>query len=226
MSNDRSQSSAPRREADLTTDIVQREAPDTLDRATACMQQGGVLLVPTDTVYGLAVLPNMPSSVERLFVIKSRPGSVNLPIMVADATQLGGLGAKVSEAAKTLLNSEFVPGALTLVFGIDKQRAPDWLKHRGEIAVRIPDDPFLLQLISCTGPILATSANRHGFDTPTVVEEILQQLEQQPDLAIDGGSVDTVPSTLVNCNVNPVRIERVGVIPVDEIERVLHDQQR
>ncbi|MEP1209324.1 MAG: L-threonylcarbamoyladenylate synthase [Rhizobiaceae bacterium] len=209
----------------MTTDIVQRDATDALGQAAECMQQGGVLLLPTDTVYGLAVLPTMPNSVERLFAIKSRPGSVNLPIMVADAAQLDALGAMVSEAAKTLLDSDFVPGALTLVFGIDQQRAPDWLKHRNEIAVRIPDDRFLLQLIGHTGPILATSANRHGFDTPAVVDQILQQLELQPDLAIDGGSVATVPSTLVNCNVIPVKIERVGVIPADEIERVLHDQQ-
>ena len=209
----------------MTKDIVPRDSDEAMDGAVKNLESGGVILVPTDTVYGLAVLPTMPESVERLFAIKSRPGSVNLPIMVADSEQLEDLGAVVNASAKALLGSEFVPGALTLVFGISADDAPDWLKHRDEIAVRIPDDPFLLDLIRRTGPILATSANRHGFDTPAEVAGILDQLELQPDYVIDGGSVNTVPSTLVNCNADPIAIERVGVIPVEEIERVLNEQQ-
>ena len=135
------------------------------------------------------------------------------------------MNSVVNASAKALLGTKYVPGALTLVFGIKADGAPDWLKHRDEIAVRIPDDAFLLDLIRKTGPILATSANRHGFDTPSEVADILDQLELQPDLAINGGSVNTVPSTLVNCNADPVIIERVGVIPVEDIERVLNEQQ-
>ncbi len=208
----------------MTTEISQRHAINAMADAEACLHDGGVLLVPTDTVYGLVVLPTMPLSVARLFAIKSRPGSVNLPIMVADVAQLEALGVDVSLPARKLLQSEFVPGALTLVFGINANTAPDWLKQRKEIAVRIPDDDFLLELIGRTGPVLATSANRHGFDTPALIIDILDQLEMQPDLAIDGGSVDTVPSTLVNCNVEPVAIERIGVVPESEIDRVLNGQ--
>ena len=208
----------------MQTPVYDRNAPQALNAAATGLTEGGVIVVPTDTVYGLAVLPTFPESVKRLFAIKSRPDSVNLPIMVAGIEQLDSLGAKISPSAKTLLESGYVPGALTLVFGIDAARAPDWLKHRDEIAVRIPDDAFLLSVIRQTGPILATSANRHGQDTPPVVAGILEQLELKPDLAIDGGSIDTVPSTLVNCNVDPVKIERVGVIPAAEIERVLNDQ--
>jgi L-threonylcarbamoyladenylate synthase len=204
--------------------IHHRDTPAALDEAASNLSAGGVILVPTDTVYGLAVLPTKPDSVARLFAIKSRPDSVNLPIMVAGIEQLDGLGAIISPSAKRLLQSGYVPGALTLVFGIDRTRAPEWLEHRDEIAVRIPDDAFMLSLIQRTGPILATSANRHGQGTPPVVGEILEQLEMQPDLAIDGGSVATIPSTLVNCNADPVKIERVGVIPADEIDRVLNDQ--
>ena len=204
--------------------IHYRDAPEALSAAARSLTEGGVILVPTDTVYGLALLPTESDSVARLFAIKSRPDSVNLPIMVADIEQLDGLGAIISESAKKLLESGYVPGALTLVFGIDPVRTPEWLKHRDEIAVRIPDDAFLLSVIRQTGPILATSANRHGQGTPPVVAEILAQLELQPSLAIDGGSVDIIPSTLVNCNADPVKIERVGVIPATEIERVLNDK--
>ena len=205
----------------MTVKILHNQSPDALREAADCLQSGGVIVVPTDTVYGLAVLPQDAAPVERLFALKARPDSVNLPVMVANLRQLVQLGARISDAAEKLMNSPYVPGAVTLVFGIDQDKAPDWLKHRDEFAVRIPDDKFLLSLIEEVGPIHATSANRHGAPTPSKLPEILEQLAADPDLAIDGGTVDTIPSTLVNCNMDPVQIERVGVIPVSDIEKVL-----
>lgn len=203
------------------TRVLDNKSSEALGIAAESLRAGGVIVVPTDTVYGLAVLPSDPAPVERLFAIKSRPDSVNLPVMVANMQQLQALGARISPSAEKLMNSQFVPGAVTLVFGIDRDKAPDWLKHRDEFAVRIPDDAFLLSLIETVGPIHATSANRHGSPTPSELPDILAQLEIAPDLAVDGGTIDTIPSTLVNCNVDPVKIERVGVVPVSEIERVL-----
>ena len=125
-----------------------------------------------------------------------------------------------------LLDSPLVPGALTLALGVDRQASPEWLQNREEIAIRIPDDRFLLQLINKVGPILATSANRHGNPTPNELAAILEQLAMPPDLAIDGGVIDTVPSTLVNCHSQPVKIEREGVISSATIDRILHAQSR
>lgn len=206
----------------MELDILQGADDLTLEKAVSCLNEGGVILVPTDTVYGLAVLPSHPDSVNRLFDIKARPDTVNLPIMVANAGQLAGLGAIVSDKARALLNSSYIPGAVTLVFGLDQDTAPGWLAGRDEIAVRLPNDQLVLNIIARTGPILATSANRHGLPTPNNCSEILEQLESTPDLAIDGGEIDTVPSTVVNCNVMPPTIERVGVVSEAEINEVWH----
>ncbi len=116
------------------TEILDRNDPDTLNRTVECLNRAGVVLVPTDTVYGLAVLPTHSASVERLFAIKSRPASVNLPVMVAHSGQLTDLGAEIGSAAGKLLDSALVPGALTVVldfhppglrFGLqDAKRSP------------------------------------------------------------------------------------------------------
>lgn len=204
------------------TKILDRGDVTALASLVDCLMEGGVAVVPTDTVYGLAVLPSQAPSVQRLFAIKARPANVNLPVMVASVEQLQLLGAELSNNAQKLLTSCFIPGALSLVLGVKPGATPDWLNGRDEIAVRIPDDPFLLEVIGQTGPILATSANRHGNPTPDNVADVLAQLELSPDLAINGGKVATIPSTLVNCRVDPPIIERSGVVSAEEVGGVIH----
>ncbi len=187
----------------------------------ASLQQGGVVVVPTDTVYGLAVSPGFPASVERLYELKQRPRHMNLPIMVADIAAMEDLGVKISTAARRLLESDYVPGALTVAIGFKNGPLVPWLEGREEVAIRIPNDERLLAVLRATGPLLVTSANASGQDTPKNVGEILEQLNGQPDLAIDGGEIKTIPSTIVNCRLNPPKVEREGVIPTAEIEAIL-----
>jgi len=208
----------------MTMETLNATIAGLLRRTVDCLQQGGVVLLPTDTVYGLAVLPDQETAIARLFDIKSRPISVNLPVMIANLQQLTAIGAEINPSARRLLESELMPGALSVILAINTSRAPAWLKHREEIAVRMPDDAFLLSLISETGPILATSANRHGCNTPSLLENILVQLEHKPDLAIDGGQVNTIPSTVVNCRYDPPTLERAGVVPAEEIDRIVNDR--
>ena len=96
-----------------------------------------------------------------------------------------------------------------------------WLEGRDEIAVRIPDDERLLAILRATGPLLVTSANAHGSGTPETLAGALSQLDGAPDLAIDGGLLQVVPSTLVNCRREPPVVEREGAIPAREIEEIL-----
>jgi L-threonylcarbamoyladenylate synthase len=152
--------------------------------------------------------------------MKRRPLSRNLPIMVASADQAGELGADVTAPAKRLL-AAFSPGPLTLALRLDPQTAPDWLAERDEIAVRIPDDPLLLEVLRTVGPLLVTSANLHAQETPESMRQVLDQLDGEPDLALDGGVRATVPSTLVNCNLANPAVERVGAVPADQIAKVL-----
>jgi L-threonylcarbamoyladenylate synthase len=185
------------------------------------LRDGGIVLLPTDTVYGLAVHPEHGAgSLARLFAMKRRPLSRNLPIMVASADQAAALGARVTAPARRLL-AAFSPGPLTLALGLDAALAPDWLAGRDEIAIRIPDDPLLLDVLRQAGPLLVTSANLHAQETPESMHQVLDQLDGAPDLALDGGVRATVPSTLVNCNLPAPAVERVGAVPAEQIATVL-----
>lgn len=187
------------------------------------LQQGGVVVVPTDTVYGLAVSPDFPDSVERLYELKQRPRHMNLPIMVADIAAMEALGVAINERARRLLESEYVPGALTVAIGFVDQPTVPWLEGREEVAIRIPNDERLLEVLRQSGPLLVTSANASGQNTPKNVGEILEQLNGTPDVAIDGGEIKTIPSTIVNCRLDPPVVEREGVIPTEEIERLIKE---
>lgn len=191
------------------------------DSIVECLENGGVVLLPTDTVYGLAVSPKFDESIDRLFALKRRPRNVNLPIMVASESELEPLGFEVSESARRLLRSPLIPGSLTLAMGFSSDYRPAWLAGRDEAAVRIPNDERLLSVLRKTGPLLVTSANAHSAETPDNVADILAQLDGAPDLSIDGGTLRTTASTLVNCRVDPPRIERIGVVPESEVLKYL-----
>jgi L-threonylcarbamoyladenylate synthase len=188
-----------------------------------CLENGGVVLLPTDTVYGLAVSPNFDESIDRLFALKRRPRTVNLPIMVASDDELESLGFKISESARRLLRSPLIPGSITLALGFSSDYRPPWLAGRDEAAIRIPNDEQLLAVLRKAGPLLVTSANAHSADTPDNVQDILAQLDGAPDLAVDGGRLKTTASTLVNCRVDPPVIERLGVVPESEVLRYLNE---
>lgn len=194
-----------------------------VDRAAECLLAGGVVLLPTDTVYGLAVHPEHDDAVTRLFAIKGRPRSVNLPVMVSSGDQIPALGGVVNVAADALLRSKYVPGALTIAVGTSPQRLVPWLHGRVEFAIRIPDDERMLAIIKKTGPLLVTSANLHAQAVRESVTEILSTLTVVPDLVIDDGIRDTVPSTLVNCRLVPPVVERVGAVSEAEIEAILNE---
>ena len=191
------------------------------EELVACLRGGGVVLVPTDTVYGLAVQPGNADAIERLFKLKNRPPERQLPVMVASAQHVAALGVTISRAAQKLLHSPFVPGALTIAFGFGEGVRPAWLDGRDEVAVRIPNHARMLAILRGAGPLFVTSANAHGQQTPSETAAILAQLHGAPDLVIEGGTIGVVPSTLVNCRREPPAIEREGVVTRTMLEPYL-----
>lgn len=188
-----------------------------IEEIATCLREGGVIVIPTDTVYGLAVKPGDEAAAQRLYDLKSRPPRLNLPIMVASKEDIEKLGVEVNETAAKLLKSPFMPGALTLIMGFKNDDRASWLEGRDEVAIRIPNDEQLLAVLRKTGALLVTSANKSGNPTPTIISEILNELNGKPDLAIDGGTVEVIPSTIINCRTNPPKIEREGKIPAAEL---------
>lgn len=190
-----------------------------------CLSGGGVVLLPTDTVYGLAASPEHDEAVKKIFELKQRPLTSNLPIMVSSVENLAGFGVDLHPAAMRLFRSTFVPGDLTIVLGFAPEPLLPWLKNRYECAIRIPNNEWLLAILQATGPLLVTSANSHGTSvTPNNVDEILSSLYGTPDLVVDGGIIENIPSTIVNCRLNPPVIERTGRIPYDELFKLLNDE--
>ena len=102
---------------------------------------GGVALLPTDTVYGLAAHPEHPSAQEKIFTLKKRPQSLNLQILLPLETHPAKLGAFVPETANALLDDDALRPLVTMVLRLDSARKPQWLAHRDEAGFRIPNDP-------------------------------------------------------------------------------------
>ena len=190
------------------------------------LQNGGVVLIATDTVYGLAALPTDEKAVEKIYSLKNRPRDMFLPIMVADMHDLELIGLEINSNAKKIFESNLVPGAVTFVLGFkDDSLKPYWLESRDEIATRIPDNALLLSVLKETGPLLVTSANKHGQPvTQAKVEDILKELSGTPDLVIEDGEGKDVPSTIINCRHNPPVIERYGMISEDVINYILTNE--
>ncbi len=229
--------------------IVPAGAGDALDEADARMEAdadadaemeaatallgGRVVVVPTDTVYGLAALPTSDAAVRSVYRIKQRPRELLLPVLAARIEDVRGLGVKVTAAAEAFA-AGWWPGPLTMAFGFDEGAArPDWLATRTEVAVRVPDHELLRRILARTGPLFVTSANPHGAPTPVTASAVVAALRGSPEaahavaLVVDGGRLTEVPSTLVNVNVNvagagdrPV-VEREGAVPTSALEAVL-----
>lgn len=194
-----------------------------VDYSAELLRDNGVILTPTDTVYGLICLPTSDIAIKKIFEMKRRPINLHLPIIVADWQQAESeLPIAWNQSAQRLAD-KFWPGALTLACGIKKNDVK-WLEGRVEIGIRVPDHIYIQKLARRMGPLLMTSANKHGENTPHTIEGALGNLAIAPSLAIDGGLLSGTPSTLVNVNLPEPTVERVGYIPKSEIERVVYNE--
>jgi L-threonylcarbamoyladenylate synthase len=191
-------------------------------RAVHALRRGGVVLLPTDTVYGLAVVPGNPDAMNRVYALKGRPEDKNLPVIVSGEDQVTALGVDWTASAAALA-ARWWPGALTLALGFCDAPRPGWLAGRDEVAVRCPDATFLLEVASVCGPLLVTSANAHGAPTPASAADAAADLDGRVDLVVDGGELHGAPSTLVNVRRTPPVVERVGRIAMPEIAEVVGD---
>lgn len=193
----------------VKTRLLPADAPGAVEEAAAALARGELVAFPTDTVYGLAAGHD---HVDRLFVAKDRPKEKRIPVLLSDAANLEA-SALVTPAAR-LLAQRFWPGPLTLVLVRPR---------RGTQAFRVPDHAVARRLIAASGGGLpVTSANRSGQPDGKDAHEVLAQLDGRIALVLDGGPVTGgVPSTVVDCTTNELRILREGAITAAQIERAL-----
>lgn len=195
-------------------------SPHIIEQAVACIQTGGVLAIPTDSFYALAVGIFQPAALERVLAIKGDRDHKPFPVLISDPSQLNPLVNEVPDLAKKLMQ-QFWPGLLTLVLKANSQMAPVLMSESGIIGVRQPNDSRVLELLKQTGPLTGTSANLTGQAPAQSVEEVIQQLGSEIDLILDGGQTPGgQPSTVLQ--VEPeLRIFRQGNIPLSAIQNVL-----
>jgi len=190
-----------------------------VERTAQILLSGGVGIIPTDTVYGLAALAAHDGAVKRLLEIKERPAGKPLPVQiskVADAHRL----TFADEPDAVALMEKFWPGPLTLV--LRRREGIDLPFQEGEsLGLRMPDNDFCLQLIETAGFLAVPSANRSGEPPPASVEEVAREIVGLVDFVIDGGARGGgVESTVVDLT-GVLRVLREGAVTREEIERAL-----
>jgi L-threonylcarbamoyladenylate synthase len=203
---------------------VDTESPDpaAVRRAAAELKAGGLVIFPTETVYGLAADALNEDAVRLAYEAKGRPEGQPLPVQIADVEQLGLITARVPDVAAKLIEKYF-PGPLTIVLPRSAVLPELVTAGRPSVGVRMPDHPVALALIRETGgPIIATSANISGKPEPKTADEAVGYLGRSVRVVLDAGPARIgSPSTVVDVTVTPPRIVRVGAVPVKELQDLI-----
>lgn len=196
--------------------------PEHIREAAEAIRKGGLVICPTETVYGLFADAYNIEAVQRVFDAKGRAATAALPVQVGDTAGMEEVALELSESAKRLAE-RFMPGPITLILRKNPEM-PDIVTAGGDtVGVRIPDHPVALALLrEIRLPLVATSANRSGEQEPKDADEAVRQLGEAVDIVLNAGPTTFgVASTVVDTMVNPPRILREGAIPVEEIRKVI-----
>ncbi len=182
------------------------------------IQRGGVIIFPTETIYGLGCDATNESAVQRLLDIKGRSGQLYKPppVLIAGKAQLDLLVETVPEGAQELMEQHW-PGALTLVLPARKNLSSLLTGDSLNIGVRETGHAMARALCEQSGvPIIATSANFTGATgraaAPQILDDIQQELKNKVDAVIEGGALNGAPSTVIDCTTMPFRVLRQGAI--------------
>jgi L-threonylcarbamoyladenylate synthase len=204
----------------MRTEIIPADHPIALPHAVDILRNGGLVVFPTDTVYGLATLPYREEFVERLFVVKGRNSARAIAVLIGDASDLSKVSVSPKVSALRLAK-HFWPGPLTLI--VPRHPAlPDVLSPQPTIGVRVPDHPVAQALLRLAGPLAVTSANLSGQQNSNTAQDANEQLGGRVHLIIDGGTTPGgIPSTVVDCTQEELVIVRPGPISLEELKNVI-----
>jgi L-threonylcarbamoyladenylate synthase len=189
-----------------------------LERAARAIRAGGVVAVPTDTLYGLAADPFQPDAVARVFVVKGRSAERALPLIAADVAQIEQFLGNLPPMAQALA-ADFWPGPLTLLIAAPAALAADVTGGTGRVGVRVPAHDVARALCRGCGTVLtATSANVSGEPAPDDPDAVERTIGSQIDVLLDGGrTTGGPPSTIVDATGAAPRLVRAGAVSWDEV---------
>ena len=197
------------------------ERAEGLAAATDSVKRGELVVLPTDTLYGIGADAFQPEAVDALLAAKGRGRDLPVPVMVGSWDGLDGLVLVVTPTARELVEA-FWPGGLTLVVEHAPTLAWDVGDSRGTVAVRMPLHPVALEVLERTGPMAVSGANRAGLPSPRTAREAQEQLGYPVAVYLDGGPTgDPVPSTIVDVTGEVPRVLRLGAVSLEELRTVV-----
>lgn len=182
------------------------------------LNAGGLAIVPTDTVYGVAASLDRSAAVDQIYPAKGRPESKPIPVLVDDSNSARRLIRETNCVAERLMET-FWPGALTIVFHARPGLPAACLGNGSTVGIRMPDHDALRALMSmCGGGLAVTSANRSGEPETSSIAEALDALGTAVDIVLDGGTLTGGrPSTVIDVSGKEPKILRHGALEVDEV---------
>lgn len=191
-----------------------------LRHAADALRRGELVVLPTDTVYGIGADAFSPEAVAGLLAAKGRGRSMPPPVLVPDARTLDGLASEVSAAVRDLV-AAFWPGPLTVICWAQPSLHWDLGDTGGTVAVRMPSHEVALELLRSTGPLAVSSANLTGRPAATSAEQAREQLGSAVAAYLDAGrTTDSAPSTIVDGTGPALRLVRAGALSLEELSSV------
>jgi L-threonylcarbamoyladenylate synthase len=191
-----------------------------LKAAALALRTGELVVLPTDTVYGIAADAFYPSAVMALLAAKGRDRDMPPPVLVGTVRAATALIEDLGPYGQDLID-EFWPGGLTIVCRANRALVWDLGDTRGTVAIRMPQDPVALDLLKETGPLAVSSANRTGSLAATTAADAQEQLGEAVSVYLDGGPCEAdVPSTIVDLTGGVPRLLRAGAVSVGRLREV------
>ena len=188
--------------------------------AAGALREGKVVVIPTDTVYGVAADAFNHEAVRALLAAKGRGPSMPPPVLVGSTATLDALAIRIPDWARALV-ATFWPGPLTLVFHEQTSLMWDLGETHGTVAVRMPDHPVALDVISAVGPLAVSSANRTGLPAATTAAAAEEMLGEDLVVLDAGASPVAEASTIIDATSETPRVLRLGALGLAEIDEVL-----
>jgi L-threonylcarbamoyladenylate synthase len=194
-----------------------------IDEAVHAVSRGELVVLPTDTVYGVGADAFSPPAVARLLAAKGRGRQMPPPVLVGDVRTLDGLAADVPETVRALVDA-FWPGGLTVICRAQPSLAWDLGDTQGTVALRMPADECALALLRRTGPLAVSSANKTGQPAALTADEAQGQLGSVVAVYLDGGpAAGGVASTIVDGTGPAPRVVRAGAVGLADLRAVVPD---
>lgn len=200
---------------DCLTHILSVDDPDVITKALTTLESDGLIVFPTDTLYGLSGRIN-EISIQKIYRAKQRPEEKAIPVLIGQLDHLDSIVKDIRPQVLTLMKI-FWPGALTLILP-KRLDLPLSLSPYEGLAVRMPEHPFALKLLRQTGPLAVTSANISSYPNPANIQDVYAQLKSEVSLIIDGGILpQSLASTIVNCLSEQPKLIRKGPVAFEDI---------